>query len=39
MEGEGVRKGAGGGGICVIGGDGGGAGDRLNKETRSEHFV
>jgi hypothetical protein len=23
----------------VIGGDGGGAGDRLNRETRSEHFV
>jgi len=33
-----VRNGAGGCGICVIGGDGGGAGDRLDGETRSNHF-
>lgn len=38
IEGERVRNGAGGGGICVIGGDGGGAGDRLDGETRSNHF-
>lgn len=39
MEGERVRNGAGGGGICVIGRDGGGgAGDRLHGETRSYHF-
>lgn len=38
IKGERVRKGAGGGGICMIGGDGGGAGDRLDGETRSNHF-
>lgn len=40
IEGDGMREGAGGGGICVIGGEGGGAGgDWLDAETRSDHFV
>lgn len=39
IDGEGVRNGAGGGGICVIGGDGGGAGERLDAESRSQHFI
>lgn len=39
IEGDGVREGAGGCGICVIDGEGGGAGDWLDAETRSDHFV
>ena len=39
IEGDGVRDGAGGGGICVIGGEGGDGGDWLDAGTRSDHFV
>lgn len=40
IDGEGVRrKGSGGGGIRVIAGDGAGAGDRLDAESRTQHSV